>query len=80
MENIKTTNKAIKNAGGIGELARRLCEATGHLDQVEYRKMYQRIHKWQDNGVSANYIRLLSKIGKVPITHLIPDPYQVNGK
>lgn len=71
MNHIDTTVKAIKNVGGVNEMATLLSEYTG----INKAKMYDRVWKWQINGVSRDFIKPLAKFGKVPVTKLIPDIY-----
>jgi hypothetical protein len=68
MKHIQESNKAIDNAGGDHELARKLAVKTG----IEQHKLYGRIRMWRINGVSIKFVRSVAKFGRIAITRLIP--------
>lgn len=68
MNHIEASNKAIDNAGGNQELARKLSIKTG----ISEKRLYGRIRMWRINGVSLPHIRNVSKIGNVQTIKLIP--------
>jgi len=68
MKHIEESKKAIDNAGGNKALARKLADRTG----LDYDKLYGRVRMWRIKGVSLPHIRMVARLGHLPMTKLIP--------
>ncbi len=68
MLHIETAREAIENAGGARALADKIYAINGG----DREKMLGRVRMWKVNGVPLPYIRIVSKLGKVAITKLVP--------